>query len=267
METGDYYQRLGVAADAATGAIKRAYRDLALRYHPDRNPDDAAVVGKMQAINEAYAVLSNPDKRRQYDRLRRQYGAEAHNRFRSTYSDQDIFGGSDVFQIFEELSRAFGMRGLDELLRDAARPGWHTYGNHRPGMRAGTFVCTGPGGARRRQRPLQTGQGGLGRLALRLLGRGPRKTGADIHDAIRVSPRLASEGGPYAYYSKLRSKKLIVKMPSGIRDGQQLRLAGQGLEARGGRPAGDLYLRVNIQRSLWKRVITALTHRLPRRRG
>ena len=74
MATQDYYKILGVSPDAGSDDIKAAYRRQAFEYHPDRNGDDPAAAEKMKALNEAYAVLSDDNKRRQYQSLYQQYG-------------------------------------------------------------------------------------------------------------------------------------------------------------------------------------------------
>ena len=105
MVQGDYYQILGVGGHSTQQQIKDAYRKLALQYHPDRNKGNPGAAEKMKKINEAYAVLSDPGKRREYDALRQQYGSFAYDRFRQGYSEQDIFRGSDINQIFEDRVR------------------------------------------------------------------------------------------------------------------------------------------------------------------
>jgi curved DNA-binding protein CbpA len=96
----DYYQVLGISKDAPSQKIKTAYREKAFLYHPDRCKDPAGA-DQMKAVNEAYAVLSNPRKRKEYDLLQQQYGDAAYGHFRKSYSEQDIFKGSDIQQIFE----------------------------------------------------------------------------------------------------------------------------------------------------------------------
>lgn len=100
--TNDYYESLGVSRDASPDQIKQAYRKLALQFHPDRNKD-AAATEKFKEISAAYAVLSDPQKRQQYD----QYGPEG---FAQQYSQEDIFRGAH-FEDFEDLFRQFGFGG------------------------------------------------------------------------------------------------------------------------------------------------------------
>ncbi len=104
MSASDYYKTLGVEKTASTDEIKRAFRKLAMKYHPDRNADDAGAEAKFKEVNEAYAVLSDKDKRRQYD----VYGADG---FRARYSQDDIFNSFDFSRIFDELGMGGGRFG------------------------------------------------------------------------------------------------------------------------------------------------------------
>jgi len=256
MGTQDYYQILGVSRDAEEKPIKDAYRELAFKYHPDRNQDDPEAVNRMKAVNEAYAVLSHPDKRREYDAMRQQFGTSAHSQFRQQYSDQDIFSGSDIFRIFEEMTRMHGFRRSEDVFREFYGPGYRSFSGRRPGMLFKGFVFTGrgPGGGRGRGGPALSGGRGFGRLARhmmeRLTGVTLPQTGEDTEDVIRLTLEKARQGGPYAYYYRRQKKKLVVKVPPGVRLGQRIRLAGLGGQGRGGGPPGDLYLRVEIARPL-----------------
>ena len=91
MAQEDYYQVLGVEPEATDQTIKEAFRKLAFKYHPDRNRENAAAVEKMKQVNEAYAVLSNPAKKREYDTLKNQFGSSAYSHFRNNYSEQFHF--------------------------------------------------------------------------------------------------------------------------------------------------------------------------------
>ena len=92
MTQTDYYKILGIPKTAKAEQIKEAYRKLAFRYHPDRSGEDGNA-DRMKQINEAYAALSDPAKRQEYDSLRDQFGPGAYDHFRQTYSDQEIFRG------------------------------------------------------------------------------------------------------------------------------------------------------------------------------
>lgn len=252
MSSKDYYRVLGVEPDAASRDIKEAYRKLAYRFHPDRNEGDAGALERMKWINEAYAALSDPEKRRRYDAMRRQFGTSAHREFRKSYSEQDIFRDSDIHRVFEEMARNFGVRGLDEIFRELHAAGGRGFEYSRPGFFARGFVFRTPDPSGSRQRPRRlTRHSMLGGLAGWLLekatGHSMPGSGDDIHDTIRISPELARRGGPYAYEHQRRAKKLVVKIPPGVRDAQQIRLSGMGQEGRNGGPAGDLYLQVRIR--------------------
>ncbi len=105
MATRDYYNILGVSKNASGEEIKRAYRKLAMKYHPDKNPNRKEAEERFKEINEAYAVLSDKEKRKQYDT----FGAEG---FRQRFTQEDIFKGFDMEEI---LSSLFGGRGKREF--------------------------------------------------------------------------------------------------------------------------------------------------------
>jgi len=253
MASKDYYKILGIDKDASQQEIKRAYRDLAITYHPDRNPSDPSALAKIQEINEAYAVLSNLQKKRDYDALRAQYGPSAHDRFRSSYTAQDIFQGSDIREVFEEIAQSLGIRGLDDILKQFEGQGFHRFEAKRPGFYVKGLVFAGwLDGSKSLL--------GLAQNLLKLLGGGVASTkqlplnGEDIHDAIQLRPEHAQQGGPYAYYHKKRGKKLVVKIPPRTRNGQQVRLPGMGEKGQPGGMPGDLFLKVQIKGSLLQRV-------------
>jgi DnaJ-class molecular chaperone len=241
----NYYQILGVEQGAGDKALKEAYRKLAFEFHPDRNAGNSAAAERMKQINEAYAVLSDPHKRREYDLLLNQFGHRAQEQFRQSYSEQDIFRESDIQQIFEEMARAFGLRGFDDLFSD-----FHRQAGNRShsGFRAQGFFFGGSAAAGRTH-----GRGGrlFGSLADKMVHKLtgiylPRK-GNDIRDKINLLPEFASNGGPYAYHHRGRDKKLVVHVPAGVKDGQVIRLAGLGQEGSNGAPPGDLYLAVHLK--------------------
>lgn len=250
MEKKEYYSLLGIEKDAYPKQIKEAYRSLAFENHPDRNKDNSEASVKMKAVNEAYAVLSNPKKRREYDAIRDRYGENAAGRFRQNYSEQDIFSGSDINQIFEEMARSFGLRGFDEIFKDFHQTGGRSFEFKGPGMYGKGFFFFGGfgrGGAFnmldniRRISGLVMDKMGIPQI--------PQK-GRDIEDVITLSPTHSELGGPYAYFHKKQSKKLVVNVPAGVREGQKIRLSGIGRKGKSGGKPGDLYLKVRIKKSL-----------------
>jgi DnaJ-class molecular chaperone len=249
MEQMDYYEILGVPQDATQQQIKEAYRKLAFQYHPDRNKGNPESTARMKSVNEAYAVLSNPSKRRNYDVYRRQYGSSAYGQFRQSYSENDIFRGSDINQIFEEMARAFGFRGFEEIFRESYGQGYRSFEFKKPGFFGRGFVFTAPS-------PFLTGS--LGRLTKYLLkkmsGIEFPEDGADVDETIDLTPEQATNGGPYPYSYRKQSKKLVVMIPPGVHEGQRIRLAGMGDKGKGGGKQGDLYLKVIIQVPLLQRL-------------
>lgn len=243
MTGQDYYEILGISKDADTARIKTAYRDLALKYHPDRNRDNPDAADKMMALNEAYAVLSDEKKRRDYDMLQQQYGtAGAYTRFRQNYSEQDIFAGADIHRVFEDLAKSFGFRNFEEISKEFYGKHNNAFEFKNANVHFKGFFFSGT------MKP----SGILGKAARALLnnisgGRIPLR-GEDLYDTIRMNPQLADNGGPYAYYHKWRDKKLVVKIPPGTRQGQKIRLTGMGRDGSGG--SGDLYLKVETKTSL-----------------
>jgi DnaJ-class molecular chaperone len=245
MTDMDYYKALNLSEDASEKQIKEAYRGLAFQYHPDRNQDPESSA-RMKTINEAYAVLSNPNKRREYDAVRRQFGPTAYGRFRSTYTENDIFRGSDINRIFEEMASAFGFRGFEEIFKEAYGEGYRSFEFKRPGFAARGFVFTG---RLRNNRNMQAGKphffaDKLSRYLLRkFTGVELPERGPDVTETIELTAQEALEGGPYPFFYRKASKKLVINVPPKLREGQRIRLAGMGEDGKGGGNPGDLYLK------------------------
>ena len=258
MSQEDYYRVLGVDQNTSETKLKEAYRQLAFKYHPDRNRDNTAAADQMKKINEAYAVLSNPAKKDEYDNLKTQFGSSAYTHFRNNYSEQDIFSGSDINHIFEEMARSFGFRGSNEIFKEFYGRGYLQFQFKRPGEQTRKHVFRGPSQAGQQQQvqfPLGGNLGKIMRFVLqKISGVQFPEDGADIDEHLYLAPLQALHGGPYAYYLRRQSKKLVVKVPAGIREGQRIRLAGMGEKGKAGGKPGDLFLKVHIRKPLLKSI-------------
>jgi len=211
----DYYKILGVSRDASLEEIKKAYRRLALKYHPDRNPGDKEAEEKFKEINEAYAVLSDPEKRKQYD----MFGAEG---FRQRFTEEEIFRGFDIGDLLKDLG--FSTSDIFSVIFGTGRGG--------PRVRYTTFT-TGPYGEVFDFGP-----------------RGPQgQRGQDLETELSVTLEEVTRGGERVLTLRRPEggeETIAVKIPPGVRDGQKLRIAGKGAPGFGGGPPGDLYVRVRV---------------------
>jgi curved DNA-binding protein len=198
---------LGVAKNASDEEIKKAYRKLAMKYHPDRNPNKKEAEERFKEINEAYAVLSDKEKRKQYDT----FGAEG---FQQRFSQEDIFRGFDFDEI---LSSLFGGRGRRDF----------RFGG-QSGVDFGDFFGR-QGGYQDTGRMSQRGEDIVYEMAISLE---EAASGGEKRISYRKNGRL---------------EEVSVKIPRGIPSGKKLRLAGKGKEGRNGGPPGDLYLQVSVR--------------------
>lgn len=218
----DYYKILGVEKSASQDEIKKAYRKLALKYHPDRNKDDKTAEERFKEVGEAYAVLSDIEKRKQYDT----FGSTD---FRQRYSQEDIFQGSDISDILREMglggdffARFSGGRGGGRGFRT------YTFGGGRP--------AGGPG------------MGGFD-FDQAYGGYGPGMAkGTDLVYELPVSlaETLLGATKMVSYRRGGQMERVSVKIPPGISTGQKLRLSGKGEPGPQGAPAGDLFIRVRV---------------------
>ena len=258
----DYYRTLGLEKNASHDDVRAAYRRLAFQYHPDCNKDDPTANQKMKEINEAYAVLSDPTKRREYDMMAERYGVNGYERYRQSHSEGDIFRGSDIDEVFEEFARQFGFRSSGEVFRQAYGQNYQTF-QFRSGLGRG-YIIYGTSGAG--QAPGNGGapampQGGLLEKVLRFAvkqatGVDLPQRGKDWNDTITIGPEDARQGAVIGYpYTKWgKPKDLEVTVPAGITEGQRIRLRGMGATGTGGAEPGDLYLRVRVKTSFGQRL-------------
>jgi len=269
MDQKDYYKILGVSENTDSSGIKKAYRNLAFRYHPDRSTGNEEM---MKEINEAYAVLSNPVKRNEYNALRQNYGSFARDQFRQTYTDQDIFRDSDIAQIFEELSRVFGFSKPEDIFsrNNFYGTGYRTFQFKGHGGFGPGFFFYGPIGKAYRgginASPDQTRQvaGGysflskfigkvasvLQKLVARNLGIELPENGADLYDVINITQEEANVGGKvrYRYNKRGNPRDLLITLPGQIKAGKKVKLKGLGEEGKYGGKPGDLFLKIKIRK-------------------
>src|SRR5579884_1472330 len=273
----DYYEVLGVPRTADEQQIKSAFRRLALRYHPDRNPGDPSAAERFKEINEAYAVLSDPEKRRRYDRLgpdweRFQGAGEAGDPFGGVHVEYhhvspedlgDLFGDRGAFGgFFHDLfGFGFGRARPDARGSDLEAEAWVSLeeaftgvtrtletGGRRvevripPGVQDGTRIRLAGQGGR--------GPGGrAGDLYLRVhLRPHPvfRREGDDLHVRVPVPLDVAILGGEVRVPTP-DGKQVALRVPAGSQNRSRLRLRGLGMPSlRGGR-RGDLYAELDLR--------------------
>lgn len=218
MAGKDYYAILGVGKDSTQEEIKKAYRKLALKYHPDRNKGNPRAEERFKEINEAYAVLSDEEKRRQYD----MFGAEG---FQQRFSQDDIFRNFDFGSIFGDM----GFGGDDFISR--------IFGG---GGRDSTFF----GG--RSERRHHTGPSGFDFSRGSRSARGQKGTDLTTEITITLEESITGTEKLITYRTGEKLERISVKIPAGIEDGKRLRLSGKGQPSPWGGPAGDLFVRIHI---------------------
>ena len=211
----DYYKILGIEKTASAEEIKKAYRKLALKWHPDKNPNNKAAEDKFKKISEAYAVLSDTQKRKDYD----MYGSA--DQFRQRYTQEDIFRGFDL----NDILRGFGfgdLGGKGTKTFRTSRGGGYTFTQND------SFSDIFEGERQRFSRMPQKGQDFEYNLSITL---------EESVFGAEKKLSLQKEDG---------IEEISFKIPPGINSGKKLRLAGKGSPGVDGGLPGDLYLFINI---------------------
>ncbi len=246
----DYYEILGVSRNASQEEIKKAYRKLAFKYHPDRNPNDREAEEKLKEINEAFAVLSDPEKRRRYD----MYGHNGINE--SDFADfnfdlSSIF--NDIFNAFfggeSPFSRSRGpSRGQDVLYYLTVEFEEAALGANKTleiPLRTVCEVCNGTGddpSTKPKRCPTCRGRGKI-------------RIQQGFFELVQTCSRCGGKGTVSAKICKNcrgegfieKEQKIDISIPAGAYDGLKLRLPGKGEPSLDGGPPGDLYIELKVK--------------------
>lgn len=200
MSKRDFYSVLGVSKDASEKEIKKAYKKQAMKYHPDKNPGDASAEASFKEVKEAYEILTDSSKRRQYD----QFG---HAGFEGGRSQSQGFGG-----------------GFDDIFGDAFRQRGQGFGG--------------------------SGFGGFDDMFSQSRGRQARpQKGQDTEFSVTVDFVDAIQGAEKVVELPLNGtqKKINVKIPQGIKEGEKIRFSGKGGPGVNGGPAGNMFIKIIIR--------------------
>lgn len=265
MEKKDYYEILGVSRDADEKQIKKVYRKLARKYHPDLNPNNKEAEQRFKEINEAYEVLSDPEKRKQYD-------AYGHSAFEAGFQGAEGFrswtGGPGGFNFTSTRDRGFGsifedlfgdVFGTQKGYQPSPEPGKDLYYNMEIDLKdayTGTSryitvhkeslcdQCYGSG-----EEP-----GGIKTTCPACKGRGTVESGKGFMRFSSTCPQCGGRGQLVSSCrvcggkgATLKSEEILVKIPAGVDNGTKVRVAGKGGAGISGGRAGDLYIIMTIQ--------------------
>jgi molecular chaperone DnaJ len=261
MERRDYYDILGIERTAKEADVKRAYRSLAMRYHPDRNPDDPEASSRMAEINEAYAVLCDSEKRQRYDL----YGHAG----LSGYSEADIFGGVDFSSIFGEAGFGFGGGIFSGLFgrghartRERRRASDLRYNLTLTLEEAATGIeqeleipkrrtCTSCRGTGAKEGTLETCSQcqGSGREVHE------QRSGIGVFRQVSVCSKCGGSGRIIKEPCSLcegtgtleETSHITVSIPQGVDTGHTIRVAGEGEPGDGGLAPGDLFVVTSVE--------------------
>lgn len=213
MSEKDYYQVLGVSEDASQAEIKKAYRKLAVKYHPDKNPGDAKAEEEFKKISEAYYSIGDPERRKKYDNMRRMGG------FDGDFSSSQGFDYSDFVRQFSGGGFSAGSPFGDifgDIFSGGSSRGRTTYYYSGGGPQQGGFTS------------------------------GAQEVDSDIRATLPIPKDLAKKGGE-AKFKLSSGKNITLKIPPGTTNGQKMRLRGQGDKCPCCKHKGDLIVTVKIK--------------------
>lgn len=250
MSKRDYYEVLGVARNASDDELKKAYRRLAMKHHPDRNPDDANAEAAFKEVKEAYETLSDGQKRRAYD-------AHGHAAFEhGTGAGGGAYGGADINDIFGDIfGNIFGGGGGSRAPRRGADIGYIVELDLEDAVAgvdkrievptvAACKPCNGSGSEDGKVETCSTCQG-----------RGQVRFQRGIFSMQQPCPHCGGSGKRIVTPCKHckgagrveEEKVLSVKIPAGVDNGDRIRLSGEGEAGPAGAPAGDLYVEIRVR--------------------
>ncbi len=255
MDKRDYYDVLEVARTATDQELKSAYRKLAMRYHPDKNPGDATAEEKFKEAAEAYAVLSDGEQRRRYDRFGHagvsstagaSWGAPGFGGIEDILGD--LFGFGDVFGASRSGSRrSTAQRGADlrydlEITLEDAANGMTA--NLRIPRLETCETCKGSGAAEGTQPETCATCNGSGQMRFQ---QGFFSVARTCHTCRGVGKVIKSPCKECRGAARVeREKQMEVKIPAGVETGSRLRVQGEGESGMSGGPAGDLYVVIHV---------------------
>ncbi len=253
MAKADYYSTLGTSREASADDLKKAYRKLAMQYHPDRNPGDKQAEAKFKEVSEAYDVLKDDQKRAAYDRFGH---AAFENGSAGPQGGGFDFGGAGLGDIFDQMfgqfggGRSRGPRGGADIRAAVEIDMADAFAGTKVQLRVPTRVaceaCAGTG-SETRDRAAETCPtcGGAGKVRMQqgfFLVERTCVTCGGRGQTIKNPCRICQGAGTVQ-----RERTLSVAIPAGVEDGTRIRLSGEGEAGGPGAPAGDLYVHIGIR--------------------
>ena len=214
----NYYEVLGISEEASQADIKKAYRKLAVKYHPDKNPGNKKAEEKFKGISEAYYSLGESKRRKEYDNVRKRGG------FTDNFSGDQGFDFSEFLKGFSNGEEGYSSKsGFGDIFGDI-------FSGARGGSSRGSTYFYSSGGNPARQERQYVGQ-----------------EQTDIQAKLPVPLDLAQKGGEVKF-TLSSGKKISLKIPKNIKNNQKLRLKGQGSKCPCCRHHGDLIVKVSIKK-------------------